>query len=153
MILKSTQRLPGLLCHENGVNSLCVDPCFSIISSPFRTACTESTGRKEGMAVTQHGWQRVVLAGSAVDSTCYISGTRESQRKRDRDRESQATQVFYHWAAFCDLYYLQVIASFTAKLGTNQGDIIAESLGNSPFKCPLIKMGCVILLKLLRWHW
>lgn len=75
MILKSTKRLLGLLCHENGVNSLCVDPCFPIISSPFRTACTERKGRKEGMPATQHGWQYVVLAGSAIDSSCYISGT------------------------------------------------------------------------------
>lgn len=74
MFLQRTQRLPGLLCHENGVNSLWVNPYFPVISSlPFRTTRTESKGRKEGMPVTQHGQQHVVLAGSAIGSSCYIS--------------------------------------------------------------------------------
>lgn len=76
MFLKSTQRLPGLLCHENGVNSLWVNPYSPVISSlPFRTARTESKGRKEGIPVTQHGQQHVVPAGSAIDSSYFSSCT------------------------------------------------------------------------------
>ena len=76
MFLKSTQRLLGLPCHENGVNSLWVNPYFPVISSlPFRIARTERKGRKEGMPVTQHGQQHMVLAGSAIDSSYYISCT------------------------------------------------------------------------------